>query len=25
VPNYNAIDQQYLPQPVISDFSSFGM
>jgi len=25
VPNYNAIDQQYLPQPVLSDFSSFGM
>ena len=25
VPNYNAIDDQYLPQPVLSDFSSFGM
>jgi hypothetical protein len=25
VPNYNAIDEQYLPQPVINDFSSFGM
>jgi len=25
VPNYNAIDNSYLPQPVISDFSSFGM
>jgi hypothetical protein len=25
VPNYNAIDQQYLPQPVLNDFSSFGM
>ena len=25
VPNYNAIDNQYLPQPVLSDFSSFGM
>ena len=25
VPNYNAIDEQYLPQPVLSDFSQFGM
>jgi hypothetical protein len=25
VPNYNAIDQQYLPQPVLNDFSQFGM
>jgi hypothetical protein len=25
VPNYSAIDNQYLPQPVISDFSTFGM
>jgi hypothetical protein len=25
VTKYNALDQQYLPQPVISDFSSFGM
>ena len=25
VPNYNAINDNYLPQPVISDFSSFGM
>jgi hypothetical protein len=25
VPNYNAIDDQYLPQPVVNDFSSFGM
>jgi len=25
VPNYNAINNSYLPQPVISDFSSFGM
>jgi len=25
VPNYNAIDNQYLPQPVLSDFSTFGM
>ena len=25
VPNYNAIDEQYLPQPVLSDFSTFGM
>jgi hypothetical protein len=25
VPNYNAIDNEYLPQPVISSFSSFGM
>jgi hypothetical protein len=25
VPNYNAIDNDYLPAPVLSDFSSFGM
>ena len=25
VPNYNAIDNNYLPTPVLSDFSSFGM
>ena len=25
VPNYNAIDEQYLPHPVLNDFSSFGM
>lgn len=25
VPNYNAINNQYLPIPVLSDFSSFGM
>jgi hypothetical protein len=25
VPNYNAIDNSYLPAPVLSDFSSFGM
>ena len=25
VPNYNAVNNQYLPIPVISDFSSFGM
>jgi hypothetical protein len=25
VPNYNAISDQYLPQPVVNDFSSFGM
>jgi hypothetical protein len=25
VPNYSAIDNQYLPQPVLSDFSTFGM
>ena len=25
VPNYNAINNSYLPQPVINDFSSFGM
>ena len=25
VPNYSAIDNNFLPQPVISDFSSFGM
>jgi hypothetical protein len=25
VPNYNAINDNFLPQPVISDFSSFGM
>jgi hypothetical protein len=25
VPNYNAIDPDLLPQPVLSDFSSFGM
>jgi len=25
VPNYSAIDNAYLPQPVISDFSTFGM
>jgi hypothetical protein len=25
VPNYNAIDKEFLPQPVLSDFSQFGM
>jgi len=25
VPNYNAIDEEYLPQPVVNDFSQFGM
>ena len=25
VPNYNAISDQFLPQPVLSDFSQFGM
>ena len=25
VPNYNAIDNEYLPQPVLNDFSQFGM
>ena len=25
VPNYNAINDNYLPQPIINDFSSFGM
>ena len=25
VPNYNAIDDNYLPQPVLNDFSTFGM
>lgn len=25
VPNYNAINSTYLPQPIINDFSSFGM
>jgi hypothetical protein len=25
VPNYNAIDNSYLPQPIINSFSSFGM
>lgn len=25
VPNYSAIDNAYLPQPVLSDFSTFGM
>ena len=25
VPNYNSINEDYLPQPVISDFSQFGM
>ena len=25
VPNYSAIDNDYLPQPVLSDFSQFGM
>ena len=25
VPNYSVIDNQFLPQPVISDFSTFGM
>jgi hypothetical protein len=25
VPNYNAINNTYLPQPIINDFSSFGM
>jgi hypothetical protein len=25
VPNYNSIDSQYLPTPVLNDFSTFGM
>jgi hypothetical protein len=25
VPNYNAIDNQYLPQPILNNFSQFGM
>jgi 4-diphosphocytidyl-2C-methyl-D-erythritol kinase len=25
VPNYNAINESYLPQPIVNDFSSFGM
>ena len=25
VPNYNAINDQFLPQPVLNDFSQFGM
>ena len=25
VPNYNAISEEYLPQPVLNDFSQFGM
>jgi hypothetical protein len=25
VPNYNAMNDQYLPQPVLNDFSTFGM
>jgi hypothetical protein len=25
VPNYNAISDQYLPQPIVNDFSQFGM
>jgi hypothetical protein len=25
IPNYSAIDNQYLPMPVLSDFSTFGM
>jgi hypothetical protein len=25
VPNYNSISENYLPQPVVSDFSQFGM
>jgi len=25
VPNYNRTDDQYLPRPVLSDFSQFGM
>jgi len=25
VPNYNAVNDAYLPQPVLSDFSQFGM
>ena len=25
VPNYNAINEEYLPQPVVNDFSQFGM
>ena len=25
VPNYNSIGSEYLPQPVLSDLSSFGM
>ena len=25
VPNYNAFNQDYMPVPVLSDFSTFGM
>jgi hypothetical protein len=25
VPNYNAINDSYLPQPVLNNFSTFGM
>jgi len=25
VPNYNAVNDQYLPMPVLSNFSTFGM
>jgi hypothetical protein len=25
VPNYSAINNDYLPSPVLNDFSSFGM
>jgi hypothetical protein len=25
VPNYKAFNQDYMPVPVLSDFSSFGM
>jgi hypothetical protein len=25
IPNYNAINNQYLPVPVLNDFSTFGM
>jgi hypothetical protein len=25
VPNYNSINNSYLPMPVLSDFSNFGM
>jgi hypothetical protein len=25
VPNYNAINNEYLPMPILNDFSQFGM
>lgn len=25
VPNYNSINEEYLPQPIVNDFSTFGM